>query len=340
MRRLWVTVSIALFCLGGFGPGAMAAPASTKKIVVRVGNAPLAPLWGYPVINQAKLWKPYLPNAEIQGFESMTGMALVNNMLAGKLDIAYFADMPAIVIASKSTIVSTKFVALDTADDGGASVIYVGKNSPIKSVKELNGRAVSVPFGGYTHRFAEVVEAAEKIKFNFVGQSPEVGLTALQSGKVEAYIPWPPHGPLSVEKGFARKIADGTAYRFSSVRGIVVAKSFAEQHPDVLMGWLRAQLDAQQIMRERPAYAARLIADEWKAFSVPVPTILEGFSYQKFPSEITPEWRKVLVDGAEFLKSHKFIETAIDVNAFVDDSYLKKASAMNSELDIAKIPQK
>ncbi len=340
MKQLSAAAAIALLVVAHFATTAAAQPASTKNIVVRVGNAPLAPLWGYPIINQAKLWKPYLPNVEVQGFESMTGMALVNNLLAGKLDIAYFADMPAIVIASKSNLVATKFVALDTADEGGASVIYVGKNSPIKSVKELNGRSVSVPFGGYTHRFAEVVEAAEGIKFKFVGQSPEVGLTALQAGKVEAYIPWPPHGPLSVEKGFARKLADGTAYRFSSVRGVVVSKQFAEQHPDVVAGWLRAQLDAQRIMRERPAYAAKLIADEWKAFAVPVATIQEGFAYQKFPEEISPQWRKVLTDGAEFLRSHKFIEAAIDFNSFIDDSYLKKAAAMPSQLDIAKIPMK
>jgi len=162
----------------------------------------------------------------------------------------------------------------------------------------------------------------------------------LQAGKVEAYIPWPPHGPLAVEKGFARKLTDGTAYHFSSVRGIVVSTAFAEQHPDVLVGWLRAQLDAQQIMRERSPYAARLIAEEWKAFSVPIPIIQEGFSYEKFPGEITPQWRKVLTDGAEFLRSHKFIDASIDFNAFIDDSYLKKATAMPSQLDIAKVPLK
>ena len=340
MKRIFIVSCWVLCAVANVGHTLAAEPASTKNIVVRVGNAPLAPLWGFPIINQAKLWKPYLPNVDVQGFEAMTGMALVNNLLAGKLDIAYFADMPAIVIASKASILATKFVALDTADEGGASVIYVGKDSPVKSVKELNGRAVSVPFGGYTHRFAEVVEAAEGIKFKFVGQSPEVGLTSLQAGKVEAYIPWPPHGPLSVDKGFARKLADGTAYRFSSVRGVVVSKEFAEQHPDVLVGWLRAQLDAQRIMRERPAYAAKLIADEWKAFAVPVAIIQEGFSYQKFPGEISPEWRKVLTDGAEFLRSHKFIESAIDFNSFIDDSYLKKAAAMPSQMDMAKVPTK
>ncbi len=319
-------------------PASAADPVSTETAVIRVGNAPLAPLWGFPVIHQAKLWKKYLPNADVQGFDAMTGMALVNNLLAGKLDIAYFADMPAIVIASKESIFATKFIAVDTADDGGASVIYVGKDSPIKSVKELNGKPVSVPFGGYTHRFAEVVEAAEGIRFNFVGQSPEVGLTSLQSGKVDGYIPWPPHGPLAVAKGFARRLTDGTRYQFRSIRGIVVSKVFAEQHPDLVVGWLRAELDAHRIMREKPAYAAKLIADEWKSFNVPVDVVLEGFSYQQFPDDIAPQWRKVLVDGAEFLRSHKFIEQPINIDAFIDESYLKKAAGVPSQLDLGKLP--
>ncbi len=315
-------------------------PVSTETAVIRVGNAPLAPLWGFPVIHQAKLWQNYLPNAQVQHFDAMTGMALVNNLLAGKLDIAYFADMPAIVIASKASIVPTKFVAIDTADDGGASAIYVAANSPITSVKELNGKAVSVPFGGYTHRFAEVVEATEGIQFKFVGQSPEVGLTSLQSGKVDAYIPWPPYGPLAVQRGFARKLIDGEAnYHFKSIRGIVVSRSFAEQHPRLVIGWLRAELDAHRIMRERPAYAAKLIAAEWHAYNIPPAVIREGFGYETFPDTIAPEWRKVLTDGAEFLRRHKFIDQPIDFNSFIDESYLRQAAAIPSRLDVNGLPQ-
>jgi NitT/TauT family transport system substrate-binding protein len=323
-----------------FTTSALAAdPVSTEKLTITMGYQPLTPTWGISIIYQAKLWKKYLPNVEVDRVNFMSGMPLVNTLVAGKLDMGYLGDMPAIVLASKSALQPTQFIAVTDADHGGASEIYVAKDSTIKSVKDLSGKRVSIPFGGYTHRFAEVLEAKEGIKFEFVGQSPEVGLTNLQAGKVDAYIPWPPYGELAVYKGFARKLADGTKYNFDALRGVVVTKEFADQHPKVMVGWLRAELDAHKIMRERPDYAAQLLFNEWSAYGIPLSVIRGDFAFKVFPDEITPEWRKVLTDGADFLRSHKFISGDIDFNKYIDDSYLKKAAAVPSQLELSALPE-
>ncbi|MBN9460516.1 MAG: ABC transporter substrate-binding protein [Burkholderiales bacterium] len=323
----------ALVCLSG-APAIAGEPVSTEKLTLRVGYPPVSPLWGFAVIHQEKLWKKYLPNVEVEVFASLTGMALVNNLIAGKTDIAYFADTPAIILASKADLMPTRLIAADVADHGGSAIVYVAKDSPIKSVRDLDGKRVSVPFGGYSHRFAEVLAAREGIEFKLVGQSPEVGLTNLRSGKVDAYIPWPPFGPLAVKNGFARELLDGTKYNFDVFRGVVVSQSFADKHPAVVIGWLRAQLDAQKIMRERPDYAAKLIHKEWESYGIPLDVIREGFAYEKFPEGITPEWRNVLIESAKFLKNHGFIKESVDVNRFIDDSYLEKAAAIPSQLDL------
>jgi NitT/TauT family transport system substrate-binding protein len=310
---------------------------STEQVTITLGYPLLAPTWGSTIVTGAKLWKKYLPNVEVNRVDFMSGMPVVNNMVAGKIDIGYFADMPAIVLASQANLTETMFISLTDADEGGASVVYVKKGSPITSVKELNGKRVSVPFGGYTHRFAEVLEAAEKIKFVLAGQSPEVGLSSLQTGTVDAYIPWPPYGPLSVHNGFGQKLVDGTKYKFNAVRGVVVTKAFAKKYPKVVIGWLRAELDAHKILRDHPNYAAQLIFDDWKRYNVPLEVIKQDFLFKFFPDAITPEWRNVLVDGAAFLQSHKFIENAVDFDAFINDSYLKQAAAIPSQLDESAI---
>lgn|SRR5262249_41094112 len=330
----------SLACALLFAASAFAdSPVSTANLTIRMGYQPLTPTWGISIIYQAKLWKKYLPNVEVDRVNFMSGMPLVNTLVAAKLDMGYLGDMPIIVLASKGALQQTKFLAVTDADEGGASEIYVAKDSPIKTIKDLNGKRVSIPFGGYSHRFAEVLAAIEGINFEFVGQSPEVGLTNLQAGKVDAYIPWPPYGELAVHKGFARKLADGTKYHFDALRGVVVTKEFADQHPDVVVGWLRAELDAHKIMRERPDYAAQLLYKEWSAYGIPLPVISEEFSYKVFPDEITPQWRKVLTEGADFLRSHKFITGDINFDTYIDDSYLKKAAAIPTQLDLAAVPK-
>lgn len=310
-----------------------AAPISTKKVTINVGYPMLAPIWGGVVLTADKLWKKYLPNVEVNRVEFMSGMPVVNNMTAGKIDIGYFADMPAIVLASQASLTETIFIALTDADEGGAASVYVKKDSPIKSVKDLQGKRISVPFGGYTHRFAEVLETSEKIKFTLVGQSPEVGLSSLQAGTVDAYIPWPPYGALSASRGYGRKLIDGTKYHFGALRGVVVSRAFAEKHPDIVIGWLRAELDAHKLLRDQKDYAAGLIYNDWKKYDVPLDVIKEDFAYKVFPDEISPEWRKVMIDSASFLREHKFIDKQINFDKFIDDSYLRKAAAIPSQLD-------
>lgn len=305
---------------------------SEKKLKIVVGYQPLTPTWGATIVTGAKLWKPYLPNVEVERFDAMSGMPLVNNMLAQKIDLAYLGDMPAIILASKSGMAQTRFVSLTDADEGGAAVIYVRKGSPFKAVKDLDGKVVSITFGSYTHRFAKVVEAREKVTFKFVGQAPEVGLTSLQAAKVDAWSPWPPYGDMVVARGLGEPLVDGTQYKFDSLRGIVVTKAFAEAHPDIVVGWLRAELDAHKIMRERSEWAAQIIYEDWKQYEVPLEVIKRGFAYKVFPDEITTQWRSVLIEGAKFLLANKFIESEPDLSTFIDDSWLKKAASIPSQV--------
>ena len=331
MRRLaWLTVAVAL-AAPSFSWAQT--PVTTEKLKVVIGYQPLTPTWGATIVTGAKLWKPYLPNLEVERFDAMSGMPLVNNMLAQKIDIAYLGDMPAIVLASKSAMEDTRFIALTDADHGGASVIYVAKDSGYRTVRDLDGRVMSITFGSYTHRFAEFIEAAEKLKFKYTGQLPEVGLTSLQTGKVDGWSPWPPYGPIAQARGLTRPIVDGTKYHFDSLRGIVVTKTFLSAHPDVVIGWLRAELDAHRIMRERQEEAAKIIYEDWRRFDVPLDVIKLDFGYKVFPDDISFEWRKVLVDGAAFLLGHKFIERLPDFDNVIDDAWLKKAASVRSTLE-------
>ena len=109
----WVaTVAAALFAK----PGYSQTPISQEKVTIRLGYQPLTPSYSATIITGAKLWKPYLPNVEVERFDTMSGMPLVNNMLAGRVDIAIFGDMPSIVLASKSQLAQTRLVALIEAD--------------------------------------------------------------------------------------------------------------------------------------------------------------------------------------------------------------------------------
>jgi NitT/TauT family transport system substrate-binding protein len=337
MKRLGLCATAAILLLALTGVARSQSPVSTERVKITLGSLALAPTWGVNVVMGAELWKKYLPNIEIERVEATSGMPLVNNILAGKVDIAYMGDTPSLILGSRRD--DSRLVAITEADEGGSAAVFVKKDSPVSSIRDLSDKRISISFGAYTHRFAEVLSDAEKIKFNYVGQAPEVGVTSLEAGRVDALITWPPYGELAVFRGFGRTLMDGSKMKFDSARCIVVSKEFAAKHPDIVVGWLRAELDAHVILRERQGYAAQLIYNDWKSYEVPMDVVKAEFSYKVFPDDISPRWRKVLTDSADFLLKQGLVKQLPDFATFTDDSFLKKAAAVPSQLDLSKYPQ-
>ncbi|HEX2654926.1 MAG TPA: glycine betaine ABC transporter substrate-binding protein [Xanthobacteraceae bacterium] len=337
LSKTLAAVFAALMPLTGYAYGQ--SPVSTERVKIVLGSLPLAPTWGVTIVTRAELWKKYLPNVEVERVEAMSGMPLVNNIIAGKIDIAYMGDTPSLILGSRHDVAESKFVAVTEADQGGSAAVFIKNDAPFKSIADLDKKKVSISFGAYTHRFAEQLADSNKLKFEYVGQSPEVGVSSLQAGRVDALITWPPYGELAVHRGFGRVLMDGSGMKFNSARCVVVSKDFAEKHPDILIGWLRAELDAHRLLRERPNYAAQLIFEDWKKYDVPLEVIKEGFKYKVYPDDIAPEWRKVMTDSADFLLKQGLVKQSPNFGTFIDDSYLKKAAAIPSQLDLSKYPQ-
>jgi len=63
-------------------------------------------------VTGAQLWKPYLPNVDVERFNSMSGMPLVNNILAGKVDLAYiFTGLSVAVGITWLRVIAAEMVA-------------------------------------------------------------------------------------------------------------------------------------------------------------------------------------------------------------------------------------
>src|SRR4030043_148113 len=78
--------------------------------------------------------------AEFKGFSS--GAPLNEAALAGEVDIIFTGDQPAATLLAKSD----DWVIIGRLMYNRVS-LYVPSNSPIKSVADLNGKTVAMPFG-------------------------------------------------------------------------------------------------------------------------------------------------------------------------------------------------
>src|SRR6476660_3903768 len=118
MKRLGLFATAAMALLVLTGVARSQSPVSTERVKITLGSLALAPTWGVNVVMGAELWKKYLPTIEIERGEATSGMPLVNNILAGKVDIAYMGDTPSLILGSRRD--DSKLVAITEADEGGS----------------------------------------------------------------------------------------------------------------------------------------------------------------------------------------------------------------------------
>ena len=262
-----------------------------------------------------------------------TGAPITAQMIAGKIDIGSMGDYPLLINGSrtqKQGDEGTRMVAVTGYNARGAlNMVVVPPSSSARTLADLGGQKVSASVGSAGH--GTLVRALGDTKVTVENQQPSVGASALQSGNVQAlaqFVAWP--GQL-VFAGQAKLLYDGAALNLPTLHGTVVRNPFAQQQPEVLREFLRAQLDATKFLHATPLEAAEIVA---KATSLPVEVVYlyngpNGIA--TFDLSLKSVLRKALKEDVPFLKSIGNIDE-LDVDKFIDDKPLRDVVESTEDL--------
>jgi NitT/TauT family transport system substrate-binding protein len=147
----------------------------------------------------------------------------------------------------------------------------------------------------------------------------------LEAGQVQAlsqFVAWP---GLLVYQGKAKLLYDGAELNLPTLHGVVVRRSYASAHPEVLGAFLQAQLDATDFLNEKPLQAARIVA---QASGLPqeVVYLYNGPGGTSFDATLKPSLADALKSDVPYLKSiGDFAD--LDVGKFVVDEPLRAVFA-------------
>jgi NitT/TauT family transport system substrate-binding protein len=115
-----------------------------------------------------------------------------------------------------------------------------------QALEWLNGKQVAVPKGSCTDRFAQAVFKKDKIEpAAYLNQNIEVITSNLRAGKLDAAVIWEPTASRLVLDGLARRIASGASVDENDAALLAARYDLIKQRPDVIKGWLNAELDAE-----------------------------------------------------------------------------------------------
>lgn len=316
-------------------------PASAETINIGIGTQDTTTntVTTGVVIKELKLLDKYLPkdgkyagatyNIEWQNFTS--GPPVTNGMMADKLQFGGMGDFPLVVNGytfqsnpqSKSQLIAVAAYNIHGSGNG----VVVHKDSPYYELSDLKGKVLSVPFGSAAHGM--ILKAMQDKSwpndyFKLVSQSPEVGSTNLQEKKIDAHGDFVPFAELLPFRGFARKIFDGVETNAPTWHGVVVRTDFAEKYPEVVVGYIKAVIEANDWVRKNPQEAAEKIA-KWTGIDKEVVYIFLGpGGIMTMDPTIKPELVADAAQDAGVLQNLGRMKE-FDVKAWVNDSYVRQA---------------
>ncbi|WP_068187517.1 ABC transporter substrate-binding protein [Mycobacterium sp. UM_CSW] len=259
-----------------------------------------------------------------------TGAPITAQMLAEKIDIGSMGDYPMLINGSKTQanpLARTEMVSVTGYNPRGAlNMVVVAPDSPATTLGDLAGAKVSASVGSAGH--GTLVRALTKAGVGGVevlNQQPQIGASALESGQVQGlsqFVAWP---GLLVYQGKARLLYDGAELNLPTLHGVVVRRSYASAHPEVLAAFLQAQLDATDFLNSKPLEAARIVA-QGSGLPQEVVYLYNGPGGTSFDTTLKPSLVDALKSDVPYLKSiGDFAD--LDVGKFVVDAPLRAVFA-------------
>ncbi|MEP0926370.1 MULTISPECIES: ABC transporter substrate-binding protein [Cyanophyceae] len=300
---------------------------------------------GGATVRELELLEKHLPTDgkyegvkyEIEWSSYTSGPPITNKMLADQLDIGLMGDFPAVInlikFQQEAKDADSVFVGtLAYSPTGAGNAVVVPKDSDAKSLADLKGGTISVPFGSAAHGM--VLNALADAGLNpdtdveLISQAPEVGGASLRTGQIDAHADFVPFGELFPFRGFAKKIFDGAQTGIPTLHGIVVRSDFAEEHPEIVVAYLKAVLEANQMFQADPEGISTQI-EQWSGVDKEVVYMFLGPSgLQPLDPTIGEVQTSALKNSVVTLTKLGRIETPVDpeeVTNWIDESYLRQA---------------
>lgn len=300
---------------------------------------------GGAVVRELELLEKHLPTDgkyegvqyDIEWSSYTSGPPITNRMLSNQIDIGLMGDFPAIInmvtFQQEARDANSIFVGtLAYSPTGAGNAVVVPMDSDATSLTDLKGGTVSVPFGSAAHgmllnALADVGLDPET-DLELISQSPEVGGASLRTRQIDAHADFVPFGELFPFRGFARKIFDGAQTGVPTLHGIVVRSDFAEEHPEIVVAYLKAVLEANQMFQADPEGLSTQIG-EWSGIDKEVVYMFLGPSGLQ---PLDPTIRDTQVDALKnsliTLTNLGRIEDPIEpseIANWIDESYLRQA---------------
>ena len=265
-----------------------------------------------------------------------SGVEANQALASGSIDFATMGNTNAITALSRELNVELVWIHEVLGEN---EALAVKNGSGIKTVEDLTGERIAVPFASTSHYILLNVlkEAGIEDQVQLLDMQTAEIVAAWERGDIQAAYTWQPTLENLLEKGYTLTDSKVMAEKGYITANVAVArKGFTENYPELTADFISALAKAGDIYRNDPQKAAEIAGDElgleaevalhqmrgttWK-------TREELLSEDFFGTEEEPgNFAVVMKDTSDFLKNQGSIDVSPsqeEFNKYVNPEYIK-----------------
>lgn len=252
---VFVTLTLAAVCLTACRDKKPATAATPPRIVVGWQTAWATCGQLVETLVHTDLTKKHGSVATFRNF--LFGPDMIEAALTGNIDVTTTGIVPAInlLAASDDWVPVCRLIDFPV-------MMVARTGTDIKTIADLKGKKVGVPFGGGSHPYVLQRLQENNLKIGkgpdmveLLNVTPAEAVTVMQQGGVDAVATWEPQVTIIESKGFGKTIDDQRLTGFVTVR-----KSLVEKHPEQVVALIKCFIEANLYVATH-----REQTDEWFA---------------------------------------------------------------------------
>ncbi|MEO0645697.1 MAG: LysR substrate-binding domain-containing protein [Cyanobacteria bacterium J06650_10] len=255
-------------------------PSTPEKITISIGtqNKTIQTVTAGVIIQQLGLLEHFLPREgryrnteyQIRWRDFTSGAPIVSGLQSDRLDIGILGDYPLLLSGvtsaeTSSPVAKTRLVSFVASNpDGAGNTVIVPNCSSLVSLDDLRSRVIAVPFGSAAHGM--IMRTLSKTEL-----LPEVTLRSIEdlsihrltprNSKADGYAYFAPLHDIASHSGQFRRLLESDIEQLPTFHGVVVRESFAEDHPELVIAYLKALIAAQYWYETTPS--ALTLVSNW-----------------------------------------------------------------------------
>lgn len=226
------------------------------------------------------------------------------------------------------------------AEDIGDNEALVVKSS-IKSVKDLEGKKIAVPFVSTSHfAFLGALELAgvDPAKVQILDMVPKDFPAAFERGDIDGGWVWHPALGQLVKEGGRVIATNGEVSKQGYVTwdNGIVSKQFADEYPDVVTSFIKIQQKAVDFYETDTDETVAIVAGQTGQSDADTKLQLAGFVFPSAEEQLGPDWLgtssqpgrlpQQLLKISRFLVEQKKIQNApSDFSPYVQPKFVERA---------------